>query len=109
METAVDANAPGALRIRRRVAASEDGRASAFSLLIAVSTASTVSPKVIGNIPLSKAEPHRHLYEEALVFLNSAGMVWTEHTKARVGEGDVVFTPQATPFRAVRDPRRRAA
>ena len=46
------------------------------------------------NIPLSKAEPHRHLYEEALIFLNGAGTVWTESTKAHVGGGDVVFLPR---------------
>jgi len=48
----------------------------------------------IGNIPRSKAEPHRHLYEEALIFLNGAGVVWTEHAKTEVGPGDVLFLPR---------------
>ncbi len=78
-----------------------------YQLLIAREHGSTVVTQFIGNIPLSKAEPHRHLYEEALIFLNGAGMVWTENTKARVGGGDVVFLPRKQlPFRAMRDPRR---
>jgi mannose-6-phosphate isomerase-like protein (cupin superfamily) len=48
----------------------------------------------IGNIPRSKAEPHKHLYEEVLIFLNGAGVVWTEHTKTAVGPGDVLFLPR---------------
>jgi CDGSH-type Zn-finger protein/mannose-6-phosphate isomerase-like protein (cupin superfamily) len=65
-----------------------------YQLLIAREHGSTVVTQFIGNIPLSKAEPHRHLYEEALIFLNGVGMVWTEKTKARVGGGDVVFLPR---------------
>jgi CDGSH-type Zn-finger protein/mannose-6-phosphate isomerase-like protein (cupin superfamily) len=65
-----------------------------YQLLIAREHGSTLMTQFIGNIPLSKAEPHRHLYEEALIFLNGAGMVWTGNTKARVGGGDVVFLPR---------------
>lgn len=65
-----------------------------FQLLVCREHGSTVVTQFIGNIPLSKAEPHRHLYEEALIFLNGAGMVWTEKTKARVGRGDVLFLPR---------------
>jgi len=65
-----------------------------YQMLIAREHGSKVVTQFIGNIPLSKAEPHRHLYEEALIFLNGAGMVWTENTKARVGAGDVVFLPR---------------
>jgi CDGSH-type Zn-finger protein/mannose-6-phosphate isomerase-like protein (cupin superfamily) len=65
-----------------------------YQLLIAREHGSTVMTQFIGNIPLSKAEPHRHLYEEALIFLDGAGTVWTEHTKAHVGGGDVVFLPR---------------
>jgi mannose-6-phosphate isomerase-like protein (cupin superfamily) len=32
-------------------------------------------------------EPHQHLYEEALIFLNGAGVVWTERSKTTVGAG----------------------
>ena len=48
----------------------------------------------IGNIPLSKGEPHRHLYEEALIFLEGEGVVWTETVKAEIQAGDVLFLPR---------------
>jgi len=53
-----------------------------------------VVTQFIGNIPLSKAEPHKHLYEEALIILNGAGVVWTEKTKTVVGPGDILFLPR---------------
>jgi CDGSH-type Zn-finger protein/mannose-6-phosphate isomerase-like protein (cupin superfamily) len=65
-----------------------------FQLLINRDHGSDVVTQFIGNIPLSKAEPHRHLYEEALIFLNGSGVVWTETRKAQVGAGDVLFLPR---------------
>jgi CDGSH-type Zn-finger protein/mannose-6-phosphate isomerase-like protein (cupin superfamily) len=65
-----------------------------YQLLVNRDHGSTVVTQFIGNIPLSKAEPHRHLYEEALIFLNGAGVVWTETTKTAVGAGDVLFLPR---------------
>ncbi|MDR3512006.1 MAG: CDGSH iron-sulfur domain-containing protein [Caulobacteraceae bacterium] len=65
-----------------------------YQLLVNREHGSRVITQFIGNIPLSKAEPHRHLYEEALIFLNGAGVVWTENTKAEVGAGDVLFLPR---------------
>jgi mannose-6-phosphate isomerase-like protein (cupin superfamily)/CDGSH-type Zn-finger protein len=65
-----------------------------YQMLVNREHGSTVVTQFIGNIPLSKAEPHRHLYEEALIFLNGAGVVWTEDTKAPVGAGDVLFLPR---------------
>jgi len=65
-----------------------------YQLLINREHGSTVVTQFIGNIPLSKAEPHRHLYEEALIFLNGAGVVWTEKTKTPVSAGDVLFLPR---------------
>jgi CDGSH-type Zn-finger protein/mannose-6-phosphate isomerase-like protein (cupin superfamily) len=65
-----------------------------FQLLVHRQQGSERITQFIGNIPLSKAEPHRHLYEEALLVLNGTGVVWTEHTKARVTAGDVVFLPR---------------
>jgi len=62
-------------------------------LLVNREHGSTVVTQFIGNIPLSKAEPHRHLYEEALIFLNGAGVVWTESTKTPIAAGDVLFLP----------------
>jgi len=65
-----------------------------FQVLVSREHGSDVVTQFIGNIPLSKAEPHKHLYEEALIFLNGAGVVWTEHTKTTVGPGDILFLPR---------------
>ncbi|HEY1612905.1 MAG TPA: CDGSH iron-sulfur domain-containing protein [Rhizomicrobium sp.] len=65
-----------------------------FQMLIHCAHGSTHLTQFIGNIPRSKAEPHKHLYEEALIFLHGAGVVWTEHSKATVGPGDVLFLPR---------------
>jgi CDGSH-type Zn-finger protein/quercetin dioxygenase-like cupin family protein len=65
-----------------------------FQMLVTKEHGSTLITQFIGNIPLSKAEPHKHLYEEALIFLNGAGVVWTENTKTTVGAGDVLFLPR---------------
>jgi CDGSH-type Zn-finger protein/mannose-6-phosphate isomerase-like protein (cupin superfamily) len=65
-----------------------------FQVLVSREHGSTEMTQFIGNIPRSKAAPHRHLYEEALIFLNGAGVVWTEHTKTAVGPGDVLFLPR---------------
>jgi CDGSH-type Zn-finger protein/mannose-6-phosphate isomerase-like protein (cupin superfamily) len=65
-----------------------------YQMLVNREHGSTVVTQFIGNIPLSKAEPHRHLYEEALIFLNGEGVVWTEHAKTHVVAGDVLFLPR---------------
>jgi mannose-6-phosphate isomerase-like protein (cupin superfamily)/CDGSH-type Zn-finger protein len=65
-----------------------------YQLLVGRQHGSTVVTQFIGNIPLSKAEPHRHLYEETLIFLNGTGVVWTENTKTHVEAGDVLFLPR---------------
>ena len=48
----------------------------------------------IGHIPRSKAEMHRHLYEEALIILSGSGVIWNETCRARVKAGDVIFFPR---------------
>jgi len=65
-----------------------------FQMLVSKPHGSSLITQFIGNIPRSKAEPHKHLYEEALIFLNGAGVVWTEQTKTKVGPGDVLFLPR---------------
>jgi CDGSH-type Zn-finger protein/mannose-6-phosphate isomerase-like protein (cupin superfamily) len=65
-----------------------------YQILVAREHGSAVMTQFIGNIPLSKAAPHRHLYEEALIFLNGAGVVWTERTKTGIAAGDVLFLPR---------------
>ena len=65
-----------------------------FQMLVDRSVGSRVVTQFIGHIPLSKAEPHRHLYEEALIILSGAGCMWTENLKAPVRAGDVIFLPR---------------
>jgi CDGSH-type Zn-finger protein/mannose-6-phosphate isomerase-like protein (cupin superfamily) len=65
-----------------------------YQLLVNCEHGSSVVTQFIGRVPSSKAEPHRHLYEEALIFLNGAGVVWSEETKTTVGPGDVLFLPR---------------
>jgi mannose-6-phosphate isomerase-like protein (cupin superfamily)/CDGSH-type Zn-finger protein len=64
-----------------------------YQMLVHRPHGSDVITQFIGNIPLSKGEPHRHLYEEALIFLRGEGVVWTEGVKASVQAGDVLFLP----------------
>ncbi len=47
----------------------------------------------IGQIPLSRAAMHRHLYEEAIVILTGSGRMWTGTKWAEVNTGDVLFLP----------------
>jgi mannose-6-phosphate isomerase-like protein (cupin superfamily)/CDGSH-type Zn-finger protein len=65
-----------------------------YQVLINREHGSDVITQFIGNISLSKGQPHRHLYEEALIFLRGAGVVWTETLKAEVEAGDVLFLPR---------------
>jgi mannose-6-phosphate isomerase-like protein (cupin superfamily) len=48
----------------------------------------------IGEIPLSRAAAHRHLYEEAIVILSGAGFMRTQTHKAAVQTGDIIFLPR---------------
>jgi quercetin dioxygenase-like cupin family protein/CDGSH-type Zn-finger protein len=65
-----------------------------FQLLVDKRIGSRVITQFIGHIPRSKAAPHRHLYEEAIIVLNGEGFMWTEDRKARVSAGDVIFLPR---------------
>jgi mannose-6-phosphate isomerase-like protein (cupin superfamily)/CDGSH-type Zn-finger protein len=65
-----------------------------FQMLVDKRIGSTVITQFIGHIPLSKAAPHRHLYEEAIIVLTGEGYMWTEDKKARVKAGDVIFLPR---------------
>jgi CDGSH-type Zn-finger protein/mannose-6-phosphate isomerase-like protein (cupin superfamily) len=65
-----------------------------FQILISSAHGSMDITQFIGNIPRSKAAPHRHLYEEALIILRGEGMVWTEHRRTGVQAGDVLFLPR---------------
>jgi mannose-6-phosphate isomerase-like protein (cupin superfamily) len=65
-----------------------------FQILVDKRIGSSVITQFIGHIPRSKAAPHRHLYEEAIIVLSGEGYMWTEDRKARVKAGDVIFLPR---------------
>jgi mannose-6-phosphate isomerase-like protein (cupin superfamily)/CDGSH-type Zn-finger protein len=65
-----------------------------FQVLVDKRIGSSVITQFIGHIPRSKAAPHRHLYEEAIIVLSGEGYMWTEDKKARVTAGDVIFLPR---------------
>jgi mannose-6-phosphate isomerase-like protein (cupin superfamily)/CDGSH-type Zn-finger protein len=65
-----------------------------FQILVDKRIGSSVITQFIGHIPRSKAAPHRHLYEEALIVLSGEGYIWTEERKARVQAGEAVFLPR---------------
>ena len=65
-----------------------------FQVLVDKRIGSNVITQFIGHIPRSKAAPHRHLYEEAIIVLSGEGYMWTEDKKARVTAGDVIFLPR---------------
>lgn len=64
-----------------------------FQVLVDKDIGCTNATQFIGNIPPSKAEPHRHLYEEALIILTGTGFMWTTTKKAPVKAGDIIFLP----------------
>lgn len=65
-----------------------------FQMLVDMRIGSKVITQFIGHIPQSKAAPHRHLYEEAIIVLSGEGFMWTEDRKAPVKAGDVIFLPR---------------
>ena len=65
-----------------------------FQILVDKRIGSRVITQFIGHIPPSKAAPHRHLYEEAIIILSGEGCMWTEDRKAAVRAGDVIFLPR---------------
>jgi mannose-6-phosphate isomerase-like protein (cupin superfamily)/CDGSH-type Zn-finger protein len=65
-----------------------------FQILVDKRIGSKVITQFIGHIPPSKAAPHRHLYEEAIIVLAGEGCMWTEDKKAHVSAGDVIFLPR---------------
>jgi CDGSH-type Zn-finger protein/mannose-6-phosphate isomerase-like protein (cupin superfamily) len=65
-----------------------------FQLLVDKQIGSQIITQFIGHIPRSKAAPHRHLYEEAIIVLAGVGFMWTEERKAAVQPGDVIFLPR---------------
>ncbi|MSP48188.1 MAG: cupin domain-containing protein [Alphaproteobacteria bacterium] len=65
-----------------------------FQMLVDKSLGSDVATQFIGEIPKSKAAPHRHLYEESLIVVRGEGWMWTAAKRAPVRAGDVIFLPR---------------
>ncbi|TKD51328.1 cupin domain-containing protein [Sphingomonas baiyangensis] len=65
-----------------------------FQMLVDKAVGSTTAAQFIGHIPRSRAEMHRHLYEEALIILSGNGMLWNDESCAPVAAGDVIFLPR---------------
>ena len=65
-----------------------------FQILVDKRIGSTVVTQFIGEVPFSKAAPHRHLYEESIVILRGTGCMWTETAKTPVVAGDIIFLPR---------------
>jgi CDGSH-type Zn-finger protein/mannose-6-phosphate isomerase-like protein (cupin superfamily) len=65
-----------------------------FQHLVDRRVGATNAVQFIGHIPQSKAQMHRHLYEEALVIVSGEGVIWNENVRAPVRPGDVIFFPR---------------
>src|SRR3546814_4139634 len=65
-----------------------------FQMLVDKSVGLEGAAQFIGHIPPSRAEMHRHLYEEALIVLSGEGVLWNEESRASVTAGDVIFLPR---------------
>ena len=65
-----------------------------FQVMVSRAHGSTMLTQFIGEIPRSKAWPHRHLYEESLIVVAGEGMMWTETRRTAVRTGDVIFLPR---------------
>ena len=64
-----------------------------YQILVGEAVGSKEVTQFIGGVPKSRAAFHRHLYEEAIVILSGAGVMWTETRYAPVQPGDIIFLP----------------
>lgn len=82
---------------QRRVARDDSKRRTMadrfYQVLVGEESGSREITQFIGQIPRSKAAPHHHLYEEAIVILAGHGVLWTEHKRTPVAPGDMIFLP----------------
>ena len=65
-----------------------------FQMLVDRHMGLTTAAQFVGHIPQSRAEMHRHLYEEVLIILSGRGLMWNERSRAEVTAGDVIFLPR---------------
>ena len=64
-----------------------------YQVLIGEENGSKEVTLFIGEIPLSRAGYHHHLYEEVIGILSGEGYMWTGAKKTAVAPGDVIFLP----------------
>lgn len=64
-----------------------------YQVLVGEDAGSREVTQFIGQVPRSKAAPHHHLYEEAIVILSGSGTMWTETLRTPVAPGDMIFLP----------------
>lgn len=85
----------------RTIGIDEDNRTAMadrfFQVLVGKRHGCDQATQFIGEIPLSKASVHRHLYEESLIIVSGKGCMWTQSGKTPVGPGDVIFLPRKQP------------
>ncbi len=98
LQTAEVSNSGGVDELSKRVAAYNPVLVEAmadrfYQVLVGEAVGSNDISQFIGQIPQSKAVPHRHLYEETILILSGQGMLWTENYRAAVAPGDFVFLP----------------
>lgn len=65
-----------------------------YQVLVSTGIGSRNITQFLGEIPVSKAPSHHHLYEEALFVLEGEGFMWTEDLKGAVRPGSVIFLPR---------------
>jgi CDGSH-type Zn-finger protein/mannose-6-phosphate isomerase-like protein (cupin superfamily) len=65
-----------------------------YQVLNGAETGCAEVTQFIGELPMSRAAAHRHLYEEAIMILSGRGFMWTEQARAEVQPGDVIFLPR---------------
>lgn len=65
-----------------------------YQVLLGEEPQSAPVTEFIGELPRSRAAAHRHLYEEAIMILSGEGYLWTTHSRAAIGPGDILFLPR---------------
>ena len=84
--------------VAERVVARDDSQRNTmadrfYQVLVGEDCGSEEISQFLGQIPESKAAPHHHLYEEAIVILSGEGIMWTEQLRTPVKPGDMMFLP----------------
>lgn len=65
-----------------------------YQVLIGEPPKTSPVTEFIGELPLSRAAAHRHLYEEAILILSGEGSLWTQGLRTPISPGDILFLPR---------------